>query len=62
MSFEELIKLAEEGNEAAQIELAACYRWGFGSKKNMEKAFKLYKKLSEEGNEAAQIELSALSL
>ena len=46
-------KAAAQGNVAALIDLAQCYRDGDGVAKNDEEAFKIYETLAQQGNSYA---------
>lgn len=47
--FDELQKSAATNDMAAQFYVAACYEYGFGTEKDMVKAFKMYRKVAERG-------------
>ena len=54
---EELVKLAEEGNVEAQMNLAKCYAKGEGVERNDEEANKWFLKAAEQGNTDAMGEM-----
>ena len=54
---EELVKLAEEGNAEAQMNLAKCYANGEGVEKNNDEANKWILKAAEQGNTDAMVEM-----
>ena len=54
---EELVKLAEEGNAEAQVNLAKCYANGKGIEKSDEEANKWIVKAAEQGNADALTEM-----
>ena len=53
-NIEELTKLAEQGDVAAQSQLGNCYYWGNGVEKNHEKSFEWYLKSAEQGDKEGQ--------
>lgn len=59
---EELVKLAEEGNAEAQMNLAKCYVKGEGVERNFEEANKWLLKAAEQGNTDAMNEMGTAYL
>ena len=42
-------KAADEGNASAQLLTGSCYSFGYGSKRNSDKAFDYFKKPTKQG-------------
>ena len=42
---------------SAQLALANCYYWGYGTERNFEKAYYLYNKAAEQGDRIAEYSL-----
>ena len=54
MAFQDLLPLAEQGHEGAQIRLALMFRNGWGVSKDVAEAEKWYRKAAEQGDSDAQ--------
>lgn len=59
LSFEETLKLAEEGNDKAQFNVAIMYEEGDGVQKNDAEAIKWYEKVASLGDAVSQSKVGA---
>ncbi|KAL7716387.1 tetratricopeptide repeat protein [Entamoeba marina] len=58
LAFQLFSIAASKGNEKAQINLALCYLWGKGIRRNEDQAVTCYKNAAEKGNAEAQMKLA----
>ena len=52
-AYNNCMKAAEQGDAIAQCNMGQCFKWGYGTKKDIEEAIYWFEKAAEQGNSSA---------